>query len=100
MWRFPTLIPIYLAAAYPVLTFPCRSLLKFFLLFNKLDVNDASGVQLQFLEALALSHMGDGAKAIAHLVRQCEIQGTTLKKIMSNYYDKGHPILEGLDKFV
>lgn len=95
MWRFPQLWPIYIAAAFPLTRIPCRWFLRFINAISKVDINDASGVQLKFIQCYASKLLGDD-ESMKDLLLSIRQKGTTMSLIMSKYYSPEHPIVIGL----
>jgi len=95
MFRFPHLWVVFLAGAIG-----CKPVswllgwgLRFLNLFDKLDTNDASGIQLQWTKQKTLQYMGH--KTIDSFYARLP---KPMHEIMSVYWAAGHPVLDGYKK--
>lgn len=93
--RFPHIWIVLLSAAAPnVLTFfIARVVLSMFLHIQKIELNDQSGLQLQWLNAYAIHLLGSSTPMESLLTR------VNMRDAMDGYYDSEHDILEGYKNF-
>lgn len=98
MGRFPHLWMIFIAAAYPwtPVKWLCGLGLRALSIFDKKNYQDASGTQLQFVKNYALSLMGH-EKCMKRFMEDLDDHGTSMNRVMSSYYDEGHPVLSGYE---
>ena len=93
--RFPIVWVIMMAASFKWFRFIARTILNvyFSLVDQTINVNDGSGIQLQFLQLFALSELGNSFPLKSWLSK-INAQNTSLSKIMATYYDPTHPIVQ------
>lgn len=98
--RFPVVWIIMCAAMLPWFKFSFKCLLTvYFSVFKQTtNINDESGIQLQFLQLYALHYLGN-SKPLIKWLQLLKLDNTSLSGIMSHYYDIGHPIVEGMKKY-
>lgn len=102
MGRFPHLWVTMIASAFPNRVVFCitRNLLMALMSSQKINLQDASGIQLQWLNYYAIKLMGTDAPMRAYLMR-LRSMGTSMSKVMRDqkYWDDDHPVLDGYDRF-
>jgi hypothetical protein len=100
MGRFPLLWVIMIASAFQnrAVFWSTRNLLKALTSLQKLNLKNASGTQLQWLQRWAIYKMGN-PKPMKTFLQSLKDQGTSMRQVMSNYYDEGHTILDGYEAF-
>lgn len=102
MFRFPHVWIVMIAAAWPNrgVYFFARVMLRLVLSFQSIDVKNASGTQLTWLVNYAILLMGND-KPMKRFLLKLRAEGTSMSKIMidQGYWQIGHPVLDGYDKF-
>jgi hypothetical protein len=98
MFRFPVIWVVMIAAAFKIIAPLSRLILQAMCIFHTLNLADASGTQLQFLQRWAIYRMGN-PKPMKKFLQSLKDQGTSMKEVMTGYWQEGHPVLDGYDKF-
>ena len=95
MFRFPHLWIVFLAGAIG-----CKPVswllgwgLRFLNLFDKIELNDTSGIQLQWVKQKTLAYMEH--KTLSSFYGKLP---KPMHEIMTGYWTIGHPVLEGYKK--
>lgn len=97
MFRFPQIWIIMFAAATRLRSIP-RLLLQAIIKVSRLNVQNASGVQLTFLLCHTVRLLGSDC-AMKNLVLTLKRSNLSLSEVMRPYYSFGHPIIEGYAKY-
>lgn len=97
---YPAWLILMVAAAFPnkVIVFLARNLITVLAKIQKLDLSNASSVQLRWLICHAARIMGSDS-AMKWLFDKISAQGTNLASIMIPYYDPEHPHLDGFERY-
>lgn len=99
---YPAWWIVMIAAAWPNrgVYFFARVMLRLVLSFQSIDVKNASGTQLTWLVNYAILLMGND-KPMKRFLLKLRAEGTSMSKIMidQGYWQIGHPVLDGYDKF-
>lgn len=95
MFRFPHIWLVFLAGAigFKPVSWVLGLGLRFLNLFDRIDMNDTSGIQLQWVKQKALNYMGHNTLAPFY-----SKLGKPMSEVMSVYWVSGHPVLEGYKK--